>query len=316
MDELKNKDTKKRWSIFPITHPDLWDMYKATSNQHWVAEEVDLSHDKFDSLTLREQDYLKNLLAFFAVSDGLVIENLATNFMNEVDILEAQYFYGEQTIIEQVHAEMYSLLIDSYIKDRSEQITMFEAIDKIETVKKKAEWALNWIDHPSFVHRLIAFAAVEGLAFSSTFAGIFYFRQGGQLSGLMSANEFIMRDENAHYEFAKHLYLNYVKDEFKLDKSEIKKIFMECYEVEKTFVEESLSIGFPGLTKDMMIQYVQFVTDSILQDFGIESQFNVSQPLKYMDRIALKTKTNFFERRESIYTRIERIGDDMFTDDF
>lgn len=315
---LKNKEKEKRWSIFPIIHKDLWDMYKGAEAQTWVAEEIDLSKDKYDELEENEKEYLKNLLAFFAVSDGLVLENLATNFLQEVDVLEAQYYYGHQTFIEQVHANCYSLLIDTFIKDRAEQNQMFNSIAEIETVRKKAQWAMDWINHPSFAHRLVAFACVEGLAFSSTFAGIFWFRSRNKMEGLCEANELIMKDENSHYSFATYLYNNYLKEEYKLPKEDIIKIVLDCYEVEKTFVNESMPEGLQGISKKDMLGYVKYVADTILIGFEIEPQFSTSNPLDYMARIALPRKTNFFEKRNTEYTRVEvpKTKEDMFTDDF
>lgn len=315
---LINKELEKRWSIFPVIHKDLWDMYKNAESQTWVAEEIDLSGDKYDELEPNEKEYLKNLLAFFAVSDGLVLENLATNFLQEVDILEAQYYYGHQTFIEQVHANMYSLLIDTFIKDRAEQSQMFNSITEIETVGKKAKWAMEWINHPSFAHRLVAFACVEGLAFSSTFAGIFWFRSRNKMPGLCEANELIMKDENSHYGFATYLYNNYVKEEFKLNTEDIRKIITDCYEVEKTFVIESMPDGLQGITKKDMLDYVKYVTDTIMIGFDLEAEFGVSNPLDYMTRIALPRKTNFFEKRNTDYTRVEvpKNKEDMFTENF
>ncbi len=315
---LKNKDLKKRFSIFPVTHNDLWQMYKKAESQTWIAEEVDLSKDRFDELTDNEKFYLKNILAFFAISDGLVIDNIATNFLNEVDILEAQYFYGHQTFIEQVHANGYSLLIDSYIKNNKEKEELFNSMETNVAVYKKANWAENWIGHPSFVHRLIAFACVEGISFSSVFSGVFWFRSRNKMSGLGAMNELILRDETAHYEFALNLYKNYVKDEYKIDSEEIKNIILECYDVEKIFIEESMPDGLQGLSKEMMIQYVKYVTDIVLVDFGCKSNFNVNNPLEYMARIGLSAKNNFFEKREGEYTRIEipNTTDGMFNDDF
>ncbi len=315
---LKSNDIEKRWSIFPITHGDLWSFYKKAEAQTWVVEENDLSADRFNELPVLEQEYLKNLLAFFTISDGLVLENLAVNFLNEVDILEAQYFYGHQTFIEQVHSNQYSILIDTYIKDRGEQLKMFNAISEIETVKKKAEWALKWIGHQSFAHRLVAFSLVEGLSFSSTFAGIFYFRSRNKMLGLCTANELIMGDENLHYEFGLHLYNNYLQEEYKLSNEELEEIVLGCYEVEKTFVEESMPDGLEGLTKEDMIQFVQYITDSILINYNVPPKFNVSNPLDYMNRIALKRKNNFFENRVGEYTRIEipSENENIFLEDF
>jgi len=315
---LKNKDVGKRYSIFPITHNDLWERYKNAESQTWVAEEIDLSKDRFDELKDNEKTYLKNILAFFAISDGLVIDNLATNFLNEVEVLEAQYFYGHQTFIEQVHANGYSLLIDTYIKDLIERDSLFNSMETNPAVNKKAAWAENWIEHPSFSHRLVAFACVEGISFASVFSGVFWFRSRNKMPGLGSMNELILRDETTHYEFALNLYKEYLKDEYKLSKDELRNIILGCYEVEKTFVEESMPDGLQGLTKADMVKYIQYVTDIVLNDFGCEREFKVNNPLEYMARIGLSAKNNFFEKRDGEYTRVEIPStiDGVFDDDF
>ncbi len=315
---LKDKTLKKRYSIFPIIHNDLWEMYKKAEAQTWVAEEPDLSKDRFDELKEEEKVYLKNILAFFAISDGLVIDNLATNFLNEVEILEAQYFYGHQAFIEQVHANGYSLLIETYIKNLNEREQLFNSMESNPAVAKKASWAENWIGHPSFGHRLIAFACVEGISFASVFSGVFWYRSRNKMPGLAAMNELILRDETFHYEFALNLYKNYLKDEYKLSKEELRKIILSCYEAEKTFVEESMPDGLQGLTKQDMVKYVQYVTDIVLNDFGCETEFKVRNPLEYMSRIGLSSKNNFFEKREGEYTRVEipTTIDGMFNEDF
>ncbi len=315
---LKDNTLKKRYSIFPILHPDLWQRYKEAEKQTWVAEETPLDKDKYDELKDNEKVYLKNILGFFAISDGLVIDNLATNFLREVEILEAQYFYGHQTFIEQVHANGYSLLIETFIKDINEREELFDSMETNEAVSKKASWAENWIQHPSFPQRLLAFACVEGISFSSVFAGVFWFRSRNKMPGLASMNELILRDETAHYEFALNLYKNYLKDEYKLSKEEIRKIVLGCYEVEKVFIEESMPDGLQGLTKEDMIKYVKFVTDIVLTDFGCEPEFKTNNPLDYMSRIGLSAKNNFFENRVGEYTRVEipKTMDGVFDDDF
>jgi len=315
---LKDKTLKKRYSIFPIIHQDLWNRYKEVEKQIWVAEEIDLSKDKFEDLKESEKVYLKNILGFFAISDGLVIDNLATNFLREVEILEAQYFYGHQTFIEQVHANGYSLLIDTYIKNIIEREDLFNAMESNQAVAKKAAWAENWIQHPSFAHRLMAFACVEGISFSSVFAGVFWYRSRNKMPGLAAMNELILRDETAHYEFALNLYNNYLKDDYKLSKEELRNIILSCYEVEKTFIEESMPDGLQGLTKQDMIRYVQYVTDIVLNDFGCETEFKVSNSLEYMSRIGLSSKNNFFEKREGEYTRVDipSTMDGIFDEEF
>lgn len=316
MSYLKRKIEGKRYSCFPIIHNDLWDnFYVPAKRQIWDVEEAELAKDNYESLTINEKKYLKNILAFFTISDGLVIDNLATDFQNEVDLLEASYFYGVQAYIEQIHAETYSLIIDTYIKDIREKNDLFNAMQTNPAVKAKVKWAEDWIGKKSFAHRLLAFACVEGLSFSSVFAGVFWFRSRNKLKGLAGTNELIIRDETQHYQFANYLYKNYLLEEYKLSKEEIREIILSCYEVEKTFVEESMPDGLDGLTKDMMIQYVKFVTDTILVDFGVETEFNVTNPLDYMLRLGILAKNNFFEERVGQYTRVE-IGNTKVTDLF
>jgi ribonucleoside-diphosphate reductase beta chain len=302
---LKSNDIKKRYSIFPVTHGDLWEKYKNAESQTWVAEEVDLSKDRFDELKENEKTYLKNILAFFAISDGLVIDNLATNFLNEVEILEAQYFYGHQTFIEQVHANGYSLLIETYIKDLEEREALFNSMETNIAVNKKATWAENWIGHPSFGHRLVAFACVEGISFASVFSGVFWYRSRNKMTGLAAMNELILRDETTHYEFALNLYKNYLKDEYKLSKDELRNIILSCCDVEKAFVEDSMPDGLQGMTKEDMVRYVQYVTDIVLNDFGCKPEFNASNPFEFMARIGLSAKNNFFEQRVGEYSRVD-----------
>lgn len=303
---LKNSDTEKRYSIFPIKNQDLWDAYKAAEKQTWVAEEVNLAQDKYDELNDDEKFYLKNILAFFTISDGLVIENLCDNVIDNVDIEEAKYYYSHQTFIEQVHANAYSLLIDTYIKDSKEKEDLFNSMLTNEAVNAKASWAENWLNNGTFVEKLIAFACVEGIAFSSVFAGVFWFRTRQKMPGLAEMNELILRDEGFHYEFAVQMFKEYVKDEYKPSKERIKEIILSCYETEKKFVEESLPDGLQGMTKDMMVEYVEFVTDIVLKDFTGETEFNVKNPLDYMKKIGLSSKNNFFERRTGGgYTRVD-----------
>lgn len=302
---LKNNDSDKRYSIFPIKNKSLWDFYKKMETLVWQAEEIDLSKDKFDELSDDEKKYLKNILAFFTISDGFVIDNIVSNFVNEVDILEAQYAYGVQNFIEQVHANGYSLLIDTYIKDYKEKQELFDSMDTNVAVQKKAIWAENWINKGSFPKRLVAFALVEGLSFSSVFAGVFWYRSRNLMEGLGEMNEFIVRDETSHYEFAVELYNSYLKEEYKLTKQEILEMVLSCFEVEKTFVEESMPSGLKGLTQAMMIDYVKYVADIILDDFGCDTHFKVNNPLEYMSRIGLSNKNNFFERRTGEYSKLE-----------
>lgn len=302
---LKNTDGNKRYSIFPIKNQSLWDFYKKMETLVWQAEEIDLSKDKFDELNDGEKAYLKNILAFFTISDGFVIDNIVSNFVNEVDILEAQYAYGVQNFIEQVHANGYSLLIDTYIKDHKEKQELFDSMETNVAVQKKASWAENWINKGNFAKRLVAFALIEGLSFSSVFAGVFWYRSRNLMEGLGDMNEFIVRDETSHYEFAVELYNNYLKEEYKLTKGEILEMVLSCFETEKAFVEESMPSGLKGLTQEMMISYVKYVADIILNDFECDTHFNVRNPLDYMSRIGLSNKNNFFERRVGEYSKVE-----------
>ena len=303
---LKNADTEKRYSIFPILNQDLWDAYKAAEKQTWVAEEVNLAQDKYDELKEEEKFYLKNILAFFTISDGLVIDNLCDNVIDNVDIAEAKYYYNHQMFIEQVHANGYALLIDTYIKDPKEKKDLFNAMVTNEAVRAKASWAEDWLNNGTFVEKLIAFACVEGIAFSSVFAGVFWFRSRQKMPGLAEMNELILRDESFHYDFALQMFREYVKEEYKPSKDAITKVILSCYETEERFVKESMPDGLQGMTKDMMIDYVKFVTDIVLKDFTGETYFNVNNPLDYMKKIGLSSKNNFFERRTGGgYTRVD-----------
>lgn len=301
-----------RYSIFPIEKKDLWDRYKAAQSQFWVAEEIDLSQDKWDKLKSEERRILKQILGFFTVSDGIVMENIATSFISAVNEPEAEFYYGQQLYIEGVHAELYGLFIESYIKNESEKNEMFTPIESMDTVKKKAQWALKWLNSDSFIERLVAFSVIEGLFFSGLFSIVFYFRQGGMLPGLCKGNELIFKDENSHYEFAINYYKNYTDG---LPKSRVKEIILEALEIEQTFIQETIGNGLPGLTPSMMQQYVEYVTDTILTDYGIEKLFNVGQPLAYMDRILLDSRSNFFEGRSTSYSRVT-VTDSLVDDDF
>jgi len=316
---LKNSDTEKRYSIFPIKNQDLWDAYKSAEKQTWVAEEVNLAQDKYDELSNDEKFYLKNILAFFTISDGLVIENLCSNVIDAVDIEEAKYYYTHQAFMEQVHANGYSLLIDTYIKDPAEQAELFDSMKTNVAVREKAEWAESWLNNGTFVEKLIAFACVEGIAFSSVFAGVFYFRSRNKMPGLAEMNTLILKDESFHYEFALQMFKKYVKDEFKPSKERITEIILSCYETEKRFVQESLPDGLPGLTKEMMLQYVEFVVDVVMNDFTDDIHFKTRNPLDYMKKIGLDNKNNFFERRTGGgYTRVDipTTNEGIFDDEF
>jgi len=303
---LKNADIEKRYSIFPIKNQDLWDAYKSAEKQTWVAEEVSLAQDNYDELNDDEKFYLKNILAFFTISDGLVIDNLSKNVIDNIDISEAKYYYNHQMFIEQVHANGYALLIDTYITDPHEKKELFDSMSTNKSVNAKASWAEHWLDNGTFIEKLIAFACVEGIAFSSVFAGVFWFRSRQKMPGLAEMNELILSDESFHYEFALQLFKDYVKDEYKPSKERITEIILSCSETEKTFVNESLPSGLQGMTKEMMIEYVEFVTDIVLNDFTGETHFNTRNPLDFMKKIGLDSKNNFFERRTGGgYTRVD-----------
>jgi ribonucleotide reductase beta subunit family protein with ferritin-like domain len=305
----------KRYSIYPLQHPDLWDRYLAAKSQHWDTDEVDLSDDNWDSLNINEQKVLKIILAFFSVSDGIVNDNLINYVIPQIKQKEAEFFYNFQTMNEDIHSVQYGLFIERYIKDSDEKLEMYTPIEHMKTVRDKANWALKWIElkKDSLAHKIVSFSIVEGLFFSSLFATVFYFRQTNKLPGLCQGNELIMKDEQAHYEFAINYYKNYIGD--KIPNEELRLIILSAYEIEKEFVNEMLETGLPNLTKDLMIQYVQYVVDTILVDYGLSKEFNVSQPLEFMNRIAMSTRSNFFERKSGTYTKIKQ-SENLFDDDF
>ena len=301
MNEQILSKEEKRYTLFPLRYPDLEKFRDDAEAQFWIANEVDLSQDKYDELTDNEKYYLKHLLAFFSGSDIIVNENIDSNFLSQVEVLEIKRFYNFQLAIEDVHSKSYSLLIDTYIKDPVERDEMFNAIEKMPAIKAKSDWALNWLGNKNFVENLVAFALVEGLGFSSTFAGVFYFRETNRLPGLCQANEFIMKDETQHYSFAVYLYNNYIEN--KLSKEKIKEMALSCLNTELEFIDNIMPEGLLGLTKDMMKDYCRFITDTILSNFGCDTIFNLKQPLTYMEKLAIPRKTNFFEKRVAEYTR-------------
>lgn len=293
-------EKEARLEFFPIRYPDIWKMYKDAEAAHWIAQKIDFSEDKFDSLTEVEQNYLKMLMAFFSQSDSVVNQNLTLNFMSVVKIPEINCFYGFQTYNEQVHAETYSLAIETYIKDTREKNKHFDAILNFPAVAKKTQWAIDWIDKGSFVEKLVAFACVESIFFQSTFAGIFYFREGNLIPGFCAANGYILLDESSHYNFATYLYNNYIDN--KLNTETLKRIVLECLDVEIQFIHDVLPVGMLGLTKEKLIQYCQYVADTVLTNFGQEAHFKVSQPLEYMEKLSIPRKANFFERKVTDYS--------------
>lgn len=298
------EDIDNRFVLFPIQQDDIWQMYKKAEASFWTAEEIDLAQDIKDwdeKLNDNERHFITHVLAFFAASDGIVNENLAVNFLEEVKSPEARCFYGFQVAIENIHAETYSLLIDTYIKDPDEKHRLFNALETVPCVKKKAEWALRWIDQGSFAERLIAFAAVEGIFFSGSFCSIFWLKKRGLMPGLSFSNELISRDEGLHCDFACLLYNHYLKN--KLSNETIVNLIKDAVEIEKEFVTDALPVKLIGMNAELMTQYIEFVADRLLVELGCEKQYNVENPFDFMEMISLQGKTNFFERRVSEYSK-------------
>ncbi|WP_047548556.1 ribonucleotide-diphosphate reductase subunit beta [Psychroserpens sp. Hel_I_66] len=298
------QENKDRFVIFPIQHHDLWEWYKKSEASMWTAEEIDLHQDITDwtdKLTDDERYFIKHVLAFFAASDGIVNENLAENFVNEVQYSEAKFFYGFQIMMENIHSETYSLLIDTYVKDEKEKAMLFNAIETFPAIKKKADWALKWIESPSFAERLIAFAAVEGIFFSGSFCSIFWLKKRGLMPGLTFSNELISRDEGMHCDFAVHLHEHHLVN--KVPKERIKDIIVDALNIEREFITESLPASLIGMNSKLMSQYLEFVTDGLLADLGCEKVYNTANPFDFMDMISLQGKTNFFEKRVSEYQK-------------
>jgi ribonucleoside-diphosphate reductase beta chain len=305
-----------RFVIFPIEHNDIWEYYKQHQAAFWTAEEVDLTNDirDWESLTENERYFIKNVLSFFAASDGIVNENLAENFYREVQYPEAKFFYGMQLAMENIHSLMYSLLIDTYINNPKEKDECFNAIDRLPAVQKKAKWALEWIENASFAERLVAFAAVEGIFFSGSFCSIFWIKSRGLMQGLCNANSLIFKDENLHCDFAIHLLNNHLED--RPSEKRIKEIVLSALEIEKEFITESLPVSLIGMNSNLMKQYLEFVVDGLLVKMGCTKQFNVEQPFKFMEQIAVETKGNFFESRTVEYQKAKLNETITFTEDF
>lgn len=298
------QENKDRFVIFPIAHHDLWDWYKKQEACFWTAEEIDLQQDLTDwnnKLNDDERYFIKHILAFFAASDGIVNENLAENFVNEVQYSEAKFFYGFQIMMENIHSETYSLLIDTYVKDEKEKNILFRAIENFPAIKKKADWALRWIESPSFAERLIAFAAVEGIFFSGAFCSIFWLKKRGLMPGLTFSNELISRDEGMHCDYAVHLHNNHLVNP--VPKERIKEIIIDALNIEREFITESLPVSLIGMNAKLMTQYLEFVTDRLLVELGCEKEYNSTNPFDFMDMISLQGKTNFFEKRVSEYQK-------------
>jgi ribonucleoside-diphosphate reductase beta chain len=298
------EENKDRFVLFPIKHDDIWAFYKKAEASFWTAEEIDLSPDLIDwenKLNDDEKHFIKHVLAFFAASDGIVNENLAENFVAEVQYTEAKFFYGFQIAMENIHSETYSLLIDTYIKDGKEKSGLFNAIDTLDCVKKKADWALRWIDKGSFAERLIAFAAVEGIFFSGSFCSIFWLKKRGLMPGLSFSNELISRDEGLHCDFACLLYNNHLVN--KLPESEVRAIILDAVEIEKEFILDALPVRLIGMNSELMAQYIEFVADRLLMELGCAKEYNATNPFDFMDMISIQGKTNFFEKRVGEYQK-------------
>lgn len=297
------EENKDRFVLFPIRHRTIWEMYKKAEASFWTAEEIDLSADLIDwekKLTDDERYFIKNILAFFAASDGIVNENLAVNFLKEVQYPEARCFYGFQIMIENIHSEAYSLLIDTYIKDSTEKDRLFRAIDTVPCIGKKAEWALKWISQGSFQERLIAFAAVEGIFFSGSFCSIFWLKKRGLMPGLSFANELISRDEGLHCDFACLLYSQLQNP---LPIETVTEVIVGAVVLEEEFVRDALPVRLIGMNADLMCQYIRFVADRLLVSLGCPKVYNTTNPFDFMDLISMQGKTNFFERRVSDYQK-------------
>ncbi len=292
-----------RFVLFPIEHNDIWQMYKQAEASFWTAEEIDLSPDLTDweKLNDGERHFISHVLAFFAASDGIVNENLGVNFLAEVQFPEAKCFYGFQVMMENIHSETYSLLIDTYIKDPKQKDYLFNALSTVPCVGKKGEWALKWINSENFVERLIAFAAVEGIFFSGSFCSIFWLKKRGLMPGLSFSNELISRDEGLHCEFACLLYTNYIVN--KLSQEQVYAIITDAVAIEKEFITEALPVGLIGMNAGLMSQYIEYVADFWLERLGYAKYYNTANPFDFMTAISLQGKTNFFEKRVAEYQK-------------
>ena len=309
-------ENPNRFVIFPIQYNDIWEYYKMHQAAFWTAEEIDLTNDirDWNNLSENEQYFIKNILSFFAASDGIVNENLAENFYREVQYPEAKFFYGIQLALENIHSLMYSLLIDTYISNEEEKNLCFTALDNLPAVQKKAKWALDWIENASFQERLVAFAAVEGIFFSGSFCSIFWLKSRGIMQGLCNANSLIFKDENLHCDFAIHLLNNHVEN--KPSEKRIREILLSALEIEKEFITESLPVSLIGMNQNLMKQYLEFVVDGLLVKMGCKKEFNVEQPFKFMEQIAVETKGNFFESRTVEYQKAKLNETISFEEDF
>jgi ribonucleoside-diphosphate reductase subunit M2 len=302
-----------RFVMFPIKYQDIWDMYKKQVDCFWRAEEIDLTKDfsQWESLNADERYFISMILAFFAASDGIVLENLASRFMNEIQVSEARAFYGFQIAMENIHSQTYSMLIETYIKDKVEKNRLFNAIEHFPSIKKKSDWAQKWIhdNRSSFATRLVAFACVEGIFFSGAFCSIYWLKKRGLMPGLTFSNELISRDEALHCEFAVLLYSKMVK---KIDKSRIHEIIKDAVEIETEFICDALPCRLIGMNSELMTQYIQFVADRLCLQLGYKKIYNVSNPFQFMDLISLESKTNMFEGKISEYALANKDITDAF----
>lgn len=307
--EILLRENPRRFVMFPIEHLDIWQMYKKAEASFWTVEEVDLSKDidDFMKMTNDERYFIEHVLAFFAASDGIVNENLLERFSTEVQLTEARCFYGFQIAMENVHSEMYSILIDTYIKDQEKRDYLFNAIETMPAVKEKANWALSWIasDEANFPERLIAFAAVEGIFFSGSFASIFWLKKRGLMPGLTFSNELISRDEGLHCDFAVLLFNHLVQ---KPSKQRILDIILDAVRIEIKFLTESLPVKLIGMNCDLMSEYIKFVADRLLVELGVGKYYNAKNPFPFMEMISLDGKTNFFERKVGEYQKMGVVG--------
>ena len=296
-------ENKDRFVLFPIVHHDIWKYYKQAEASFWTAEEIDLGQDlkDWENLNDGERHFITHVLAFFAASDGIVNENLAEHFVGEVQYTEAKFFYGFQIAMENVHSETYSLLIDTYVKNPREKDKLLHAIETMDCVKKKADWALRWIDQGNFQERLIAFAAVEGIFFSGSFCSIFWLKKRGLMPGLTFSNELISRDEGLHCDFACHLYTQHIKN--KLPEETIIGIIKDAVEIEKEFVTDSLPVNLIGMNAELMCKYIEFVADRLLNELVGKKVYGATNPFDFMEMISLRGKTNFFEKRVGEYQK-------------
>ncbi|KAF9075959.1 ribonucleotide reductase [Rhodocollybia butyracea] len=304
-DEPLLKESKRRFVLFPIQFNEIWQMYKKAQASFWTSEEIDLSHDLVDwneRLTVPERHFISHVLAFFAASDGIVNENLVERFSNDVQAAEARCFYGFQIMMENIHSETYSLLIDTYVKDITDRERLFRAIDTIPSIKRKADWALKWISdkQSTFAERLVAFAAVEGIFFSGSFASIFWLKKRGLMPGLTYSNELISRDEGLHTDFACLLFSHLKR---RPHPNIIQKIITEAVTIEREFLTEALPVSLIGMNASLMRQYIGFVADRLLVALGNDKHYHAANPFEFMDMISLQGKTNFFEKRVSEYSK-------------